>query len=162
MTGITSNTFERLGEAAGQPEVHPAGPGLTFAKLAECQHVMEALGNLPLMSTDQSVNPPPAESEAPPPGETATGTATTSPTGQGGWGRAAAGLGTALPSLGQIDKRRLLWVGGFVAAGVGIGSYVAEVFAKSGGATGTPATGATSGAPAGTPATGATSGTPAG
>jgi hypothetical protein len=127
---------------------------------------MEALGNLPLMSTDQSVNAPPAESEAQPSGETATGTATTSPTGQGGWGRAAAGLGTALPSLGQIDKRRLLWVGGLVAAGalgvlewpvaaaVGIGSYVAEVFAKSGGAAGTPATGATSGAPAGTPTSG--------
>ena len=35
-------------EAAGQPEVPPAGPGLTFAKLAECQYVMEALGDLPL------------------------------------------------------------------------------------------------------------------
>jgi hypothetical protein len=37
-----------LGEAAGQPEVHPAGPGPTFAKLTECQYVMEALGDLPL------------------------------------------------------------------------------------------------------------------
>jgi hypothetical protein len=37
-----------LGEAEGQPEVHPPGPGLTFAKLAECQYVMEVLGDLPL------------------------------------------------------------------------------------------------------------------
>ena len=37
-----------VGEASGQPEVHPPGPGLTFAKLAECQYVMEALGDLPL------------------------------------------------------------------------------------------------------------------
>jgi hypothetical protein len=124
------------------------------------------------MSTSTTETPP--DTEAQPSGETPTGGTTASPSGQGGWSRAAAGLGTALPSLGQVDKRRLLWVGGLVAAGalgvlewpvaaaVGIGSYVAEAFAKSGTPAGTPTTSATSGTPAGAPATGATSGTPAG
>jgi hypothetical protein len=31
-----------------QPEAHPAGPGSHIRKLAECQEVMEALGDLPL------------------------------------------------------------------------------------------------------------------
>jgi 2-keto-3-deoxy-6-phosphogluconate aldolase len=54
-------------------------------------------------------------------------------------------VSAALPSLsGRVDQRRLLWWGGLAAAGtigllewpvvaaVGIGSYVAEQFAKNG------------------------------
>jgi hypothetical protein len=125
--------------------------------------------------TEDSTSETPLDTGAQASGETSTGSdggggassagTTAGPSGQG-LGSAVAGLGAALPSLGQVDKRRVLWIGGLVAAGalgvlewpvaaaVGIGSYVAERFAKSDTAAGAPATGATSGTAAGAQTTG--------
>jgi hypothetical protein len=42
------NRIETTAGNRNGPCLFPAGPGLTFAKLAECQYVIEVLGALPL------------------------------------------------------------------------------------------------------------------
>jgi hypothetical protein len=123
--------------------------------------------------TEARETPPDAGAETPP-GTGAQASGGTSTGFAQGLGRAASGLGAALPSLGQVDKRRVLWVGSLVAAGalgvlewpvaaaVGIGSFVAEKFAKSDSTASRPATGTASGTTADTPTTGTASGPTAG
>lgn len=75
--------------------------------------------------------------------QTTTDDATTSTGTRSGGGMSMNASLPNLPSVTQVDPKRLLWMGGLVAVGalgviewpvvaaVGIGSYVAEQFAKS-------------------------------